>query len=622
MVSCKAVDPTAVATATATAAVVPTPAGAQAAATAAPPTVTATATVVVEPTPTGVQAAATKVPTPTGAQATAAPTPTPTGVATAAPPEVGGLIAFSARIENNWDIYALNPATGEQRRLTADPAEDRYPAFSPDGQRLAFASRRGGHWDLYALAPDGQIVQLAEHPAYDGAPAWSPDGTKIAFESMRSGDLDVWVLDLAAGDPVNLTPDSPAADCDPVWSPDGTRVAFTSWRFGDADIFALDLASGEVRQLTSAPSEERLVSWSEDDELFYTVTEGERQEIYVRSPDRAAGVEGTRLTRLRYVDAPVPSSDGEHLAYLYRHTHGAWLFMRRYPATRDDLPQRLMQELPVFGPLSWTDVVAPWREAEGDPVVLYTERTSPGDGTSYDLKRLEGVDVGNPWLSDRVDDSFWAMRQRIVDETGHDFLAQLSDAWRAVSFDSSRSQYTSWHKAGRAIDTLLDYLSPNHRERWLEIVLERGGGETYWRLYLKCEAQDGSQGMPLKVRPWDATAAARRNGRGGQRKPMPNGYYVDLTDLMAQYGWLRIASHDRPDFHWYVNFMAMEYWHFQKTEDIPWYDAMLELFPADVIEMHHRWEVQKQKGMPIWLAQVKGILLPWEERKKLEMLAP
>jgi TolB protein len=506
--------------------------------------------------------------------------------------------------------------------LTADPAQDRYPAFAPGGRRLAFSSRRSGYWNLYALAPDGQLQQLTDDTAYDGAPAWSPDGKQVAFESMRSGDLDVWVLDLAGGEPVNLTSDSPAADCDPVWSPDGTQIAFTSWRFGDGDIFALDLTSGELRQLTSAPSEERLASWPRDGELFYTVTEGERQEIYVRPPDLPADVEGTRLTRLLYVDAPARAPGGEHLAYLYRHTHGAWLYLRQYPTVKDDLPVRLTRELPVFGPLSWTDAVGSWREAKGDPVALYTERTSPGDVAPYDLKRIEGVDVGNPWLSDRVDDSFRAMRQRIMDETGHDFLAQLSDAWRAVSFDSGRSQYTSWHKAGRAIDTLLDYLSPNRRERWLEIVLERGGGETYWRLYLRCRAQDGSQGMPLKVRPWDATAAARRNGRGGQRKPMPNGYYVDLTDLMAQYGWLRIASHDRPGFHWYGNFMAMEYWHFQKTEGVLWYDAMLELFPAEEIEMHHRWEVQKAKGMPIWLAQVKGIPLPWEERKMLGMLVP
>ncbi len=63
-------------------------------------------------------------------------------------PAVSGLIAFSARIDGNWDLYAVDAATGARTRLTADPAEDRDPAYSPDGRQLALASRRGGQWDL------------------------------------------------------------------------------------------------------------------------------------------------------------------------------------------------------------------------------------------------------------------------------------------------------------------------------------------------------------------------------------------------------------------------------------------------------------------------------------------
>ena len=539
----------------------------------------------------------------------------------------------------NWDIYAIRLSdeagrVGEPIRLTAGPAEDRYPAFSPDGRVLAFASRRNGFWNLYALTPDGTIAPLTDDIAYDGAPAWSPDGTRIAFDSMRSGNLDVWVMDLAGGRPVNLTADSPAGDCDPVWSPDGTQIGFTSWRYEDKDIFALNLETGQVRQVTSFPTEEHLFQWQADGRLLYTVTEGERQEVHHRAVDLEPDVRGTQLTRWLCVDAPVRSPDARSttLAFLYRRTRGSRLYLQRLEAEREprtyavrriraDLPIRLTKELPIVGPLTWTGVDAPWKKAQGEPVVLYQEQTRPGEDTQYDLKRLEGVTVGNPWLSDRVDDSFHAMRQRIVDETGHDFLSHLSDAWRAVSFASSRSSYTSWHKAGRAIDTLMDYLSPDRRQRWLELVLEPGGGEVYWRLYLRCQKQDGSQGMPLKVRPWDATAGARSNLKGGRRKPTPDGYYADLTDLMAQYGWLRIAAHDRPGFHWHTNFVALEYWHFQKTDGLLWWEAMLELFPLDLIEMHHRWEVQKQKGMPAWLAAAKGIPLPWKERRMLEMLA-
>jgi TolB protein len=128
--------------------------------------------------------------------------------------------------------------------------------------------------------------------------------------------------------------------------------------------------------------------------------------------------------------------------------------------------------------------------------------------------------------------------------------------------------------------------------------------------------------MPLKLRPWDARASARQNLQGGHRKSVPNGYYVDLTELMAQYGWLRISAHDSPGFHWHTNFVALEYWHFQKTDGLLWYDAMLELFSPELMEEHHRWEVQKAKGAPAWLALAKGIPLPWKERQLLERLVP
>jgi TolB protein len=540
----------------------------------------------------------------------------------------GGWIAFSARINGNWDIYALRVDGAEESpggmiRLTAHPAEDRFPAFSPDGRALAFASRRDGFWNLYTLTPDGTITQLTDDPAYDGAPAWSPDGKRIAFDSMRDGNLDVWVMDAGVAversAPKNLTADSPAGDCDPAWSPDGRQIAFTSWRYEDKDIFAVDLETGQLTQLTSSPTEEHLASWRPDGEVLYTVAKRERQQIYRRTVGIAPDVAGRQLTPWLYVDAPVRSPDGVYLTYLYRRTHGASLYVQR-PEVKADLPVRLSGELPIAGPLSWTETVAPWVEAQGDPVVLYEERTAPGEDAPYDLKRLEGVTTGNPWLSDRVDDSFQAMRQRVVDETGHDFLAELSDAWRGVGYDGSGSAYMSWHKAGRAIDTLLDYLSPDRRQRWLEVALEAGGGEVYWRLYLRCQVQDGSQGMPLKVRPWDLTADARRNLTGGRYKPVPNGYYVDLTDVMAQYGWQRIAAHDGPDFHWHTNFLALEYWHFQKTDGLLWYEAMSELFPPDELETYHRWEVQVEKGTPIWLAAAKGVPLPWEERHRLEML--
>ncbi|NIM52761.1 MAG: hypothetical protein GTO22_26535, partial [Gemmatimonadales bacterium] len=48
-------------------------------------------------------------------------------------------------------------------------------------------------------------------PADDREPAWSPDGTRIAFASNRDGNYEIYVMDADGSNPVRLT-DNPAGD--------------------------------------------------------------------------------------------------------------------------------------------------------------------------------------------------------------------------------------------------------------------------------------------------------------------------------------------------------------------------------------------------------------------------
>jgi N-acetylneuraminic acid mutarotase len=57
-------------------------------------------------------------------------------------------IAFTSKINNNWDVYLYDRASKETVRVTNNKAQDFAPTFAPDGA-VAFASDRSGEFQLY-----------------------------------------------------------------------------------------------------------------------------------------------------------------------------------------------------------------------------------------------------------------------------------------------------------------------------------------------------------------------------------------------------------------------------------------------------------------------------------------
>lgn len=65
-------------------------------------------------------------------------------------PDAARLVFFMKKAAN-VDLYMLDMASGKVRRLTAHPADDLYPAMSPDGATVVFSSNRDGKYQLYRL---------------------------------------------------------------------------------------------------------------------------------------------------------------------------------------------------------------------------------------------------------------------------------------------------------------------------------------------------------------------------------------------------------------------------------------------------------------------------------------
>jgi TolB protein len=386
--------------------------------------------------------------------------------------------------------------------------------------------------------------------------------------------------------------------------------------------------SGEIVQLTDSLNIEESPAWSPGGEkLAFVIERDGLREVYVMEVEfpPAEGGLAERVTWLTADDSPAWSPDGERLAFVSRRPFGEVILIVD-PDALGELPLALTGPITLDGPLSWSEVAGVWSEvvSEGDEAIVIDEGMSTrpeGHDHPYGFARLPGVETDIAKLSDRVDDSFNALRGRVVEETGYDFLSALSEALRPFDFYSETSEYASWHKVGRAFDLLFDSYDQHGRPR-LEVVREDIGGETYWRLFLRCVRQDGSQGKPLKVNPWDLSREARNEiapEKGGTYAYIPRGYYVDFTALAREYGWWRISAHDAEDFSWTWHFKALEYWHYQKRDNWEWYQAMLQVYSQEEMDRYFTWEKMVEAGDDEYLIFAKGIPLPLSERKWLKL---
>jgi len=84
-------------------------------------------------------------------------------------------------------------------------AEERAPAWSPDGAFLAYMCRQGVaapdlDFEICVMNADGSAITiLTNNTVADGTPTWSPDGTKIVFNRLVGGLQQLFVMNAADG---------------------------------------------------------------------------------------------------------------------------------------------------------------------------------------------------------------------------------------------------------------------------------------------------------------------------------------------------------------------------------------------------------------------------------------
>jgi tricorn protease len=101
----------------------------------------------------------------------------------------GSLLAFSAELDGNLDVYVAPAAGGVPKRLTWHPGRDVVQGFTPDGKSVLFTSPRAAvnnrHTQLYTVPVDGGLETALPIP-YASRAAYSPDGKTIAARGSYS----------------------------------------------------------------------------------------------------------------------------------------------------------------------------------------------------------------------------------------------------------------------------------------------------------------------------------------------------------------------------------------------------------------------------------------------------
>ncbi len=512
-------------------------------------------------------------------------TPVPTTTSLPSVLEVRGSLAYVARERGQTDIWSVPIGSRAPIRLTNDPADERDPAWSPDGRRLAYASRQDGNWELYIYdIPSGEAMRLTYDLSFQAAPSWSPDGQYLVYESYQGNNLDIYIMRVdPVESPIRLPGNSSAPDFSPSWSPEGRQIAFVSWRDGNQDIYVFSLDDQTVTNITRTPTRhEDHPVWSPDGSLIaYSALDEGLEKVFVvpvNEPNATPQVIGRGRAPAWSPDgsslvAAVDSIDGTQLVVSPFSGAGVGTAIFSVAAGASDptwtvapLPQSLVNSGGLSSPVTQSLYIEQEQRLSGDP--------------PFRLNTIGGVIVEQPILNDRVNDSFIALREAAAEHSGADFLGRLDHAfWNITRPRNAGDDPRSWLMTGRAFaiprNAIAGFPAP------IEVVREDLGVNTYWRVYVRVaeDAQSGQLGEPLRHMPWDFTSRTQGDveayNQGGRLKSsMPEGYYIDLTRLAQDYDWERAAAGSD----WRANSNTINYWLFYKRDGLSWYEAMREIY--------------------------------------------
>lgn len=335
----------------------------------------------------------------------------------------GNQIAFVS----GGDIWTVPVEGGDARLLVAHSAHESRPLFSPDGLTLAFNTNRHGSLDIYLLElATGDLRRLTHDAASQQLTGWSRDGEWVYFSTSAhdvNGMSDVFRVRASGGTPMPVAGDRYASEYFGAPAPGGGLLALATrarmaesqwWRNGHSHIDESEIwLVREPARPGSAPEYAPLTTggknlwpmFGADAEQIYFMSDRSGAENLWTAP--VAGGDERRLTDFTEgrVLWPSISTDGRTIAF--ERDFGIWTLDVESGAVRE-VPIRLVGAVEGPGPevqdedSGWGDItVSPdgrkWAFTRGGEVWA---TTMEGDLPATRITRTPAAEGNLTWSRD------------------------------------------------------------------------------------------------------------------------------------------------------------------------------------------------------------------------------
>jgi len=290
------------------------------------------------------------------------------------------------------------------QQVTEGEADEAFPNFSPDGNKIVYQTNENGNWDIAEKdLESGEVKFLINTPADEELPSYSPDGKYLVYTSNADDKRpidkqfkvrEIYIMDLESGFVKNLT-ETVADDWLPRFSHDGKYILFVSERSDlrsvpytekQSDIYIMENDGDFQLRLTNQESNEGGACFSVDDKhIFFHSNRNGSYDIFMMKADGKLP-----MTILGYPETnevnPFVSPDSQYIAYFS--DEGG-----NYDIYRAQIDGSGIERL-TFHPAKDTD---PAYSPDGNSIVFHSDRNG-----NYDIFLINLTVSSQPTAQDLI----------------------------------------------------------------------------------------------------------------------------------------------------------------------------------------------------------------------------